>query len=309
MNDPGDGPPSTVEGILEALRRGQRQLTSTPRTVIDGAVRQLLAPIRSLDHSRASSVPPTDSARTAYRIDDLARISGVTVRNIRAYQERGLLHAPERRGRIVVFDDSHVSRLRIITSMLERGYSTTHILEMLHAWEHGRDLADVLGLEQALAPPNLEDAPLTVSLTEARERAGGPEGLEQLIAAGLAERRGTRVRLHRPRLIEAFAEMRDHGMALDRLVELHLEVSAQVDRITRVLVAAGVEQLADQFVSSTQGTEDIERMVALLTRFRTLALTSVTASLSSSIEHSIEGLLADYLAAQLSALEADENVF
>ena len=34
----------------------------------------------------------------------------------------------------------------------------------------------------------------------------------------------------------------------------------------------------------------------MLTRFRDLAMTSVTASLAASIEETIEGLLADYLA-------------
>ena len=35
----------------------------------------------------------------AYRIEDLAHLSGATVRTIRAYQDRGLLPRPERRGR------------------------------------------------------------------------------------------------------------------------------------------------------------------------------------------------------------------
>ena len=34
-----------------------------------------------------------------YRINDLAQESGVSVRNIRVYQERGLLPPPVRRGR------------------------------------------------------------------------------------------------------------------------------------------------------------------------------------------------------------------
>ena len=37
--------------------------------------------------------------------------------------------------------------------MLERGYTSANILEMLTAWEHGRDLGQLLGLERALVPP------------------------------------------------------------------------------------------------------------------------------------------------------------
>ncbi|WP_143588508.1 MerR family DNA-binding transcriptional regulator, partial [Streptomyces albovinaceus] len=38
-----------------------------------------------------------------YRIEDLANASGATVRTIRAYQDRGLLPTPERRGRANVY--------------------------------------------------------------------------------------------------------------------------------------------------------------------------------------------------------------
>lgn len=294
------GPAATIEGVLEALRRGQRQLTRDPRRAIEGAVAQLLS------LGRNGAAPPAsgdDVAPRTYRVDDLARASGVTVRNIRAYQERGLLHAPERRGRIALFDDSHLTRLRLITSMLDRGYTSQHIREMLDAWEQGRDLADVLGLEQALVPPSIEDAPVTVTLDDALDRAGGRAELDQLVAAEMAEIHDDEVRLLRPRLLEAMNEVRSHGMSLERLLALHLEVSAEVDRITGVLVAAGFEQLAGRFVSQLDSSEDIAEMVELLTRYRTLALTSVTATLSQSIERSIEGLLADYLAAFLERAE------
>ncbi|MFD1049500.1 MerR family transcriptional regulator, partial [Kibdelosporangium lantanae] len=45
-----------------------------------------------------------------YRIDDLARVSGVSVRNIRVYQDRGLLPSPGRSGRTAVYTDAHLSR-------------------------------------------------------------------------------------------------------------------------------------------------------------------------------------------------------
>ncbi len=41
-----------------------------------------------------------------YRVDDLAQAAGMTVRNVRAYQERGLLPPPLRRGRTSWYDDA-----------------------------------------------------------------------------------------------------------------------------------------------------------------------------------------------------------
>lgn len=43
---------------------------------------------------------------TEYRIDELARLAGSTVRNIRAYQDRGLLPPPRLAGRVGLYDDS-----------------------------------------------------------------------------------------------------------------------------------------------------------------------------------------------------------
>ena len=55
-----------------------------------------------------------------YRIDELARASGVMVRNIRYYQGCGMLPAPRRVGRVGIYDDAHLARLRLITRLLER---------------------------------------------------------------------------------------------------------------------------------------------------------------------------------------------
>ena len=44
-------------------------------------------------------------------VEELSERTGVTVRNIRAYQGQGLIPAPERAGRVVLYDDTHVARL------------------------------------------------------------------------------------------------------------------------------------------------------------------------------------------------------
>ena len=60
-----------------------------------------------------------------YRIDDLARASGVLVRNVRYYQDSGMLPQPRRRGRVASYSDAHLARLRL----LNRGYTAANIVE------------------------------------------------------------------------------------------------------------------------------------------------------------------------------------
>ncbi len=282
-----------VESVLESLRRGHRQLARDPKGTVDAAVRQLL----SLGRTRDPHV-----GEGTYRIDDLARASNVTVRNIRAYQERGLLHPPRREGRVAIFDDSHLSRLKIITSMLERGYTSVHITEMLAAWEGGHDLADVLGLEKVLTAPRLEDPPAMMTITQARELAGDKESLQRYLDVGLVEVKGARALVKRPDLLRAFAEMRAFGMPTDALVKLHSEVSMAVDGITRALVNEGARQVGERFLGAP-GAEpsgaEVGELVATLTRFRELAMGTVVGTLSESMERTIEDLLADFLSAGL----------
>ena len=89
-----------------------------------------------------------------YRLGELAALTGISVRNIRAYRERGLLDVPRRVGRSAFYDDRHLAQLRAVTELLRRGFTSAHIAEFLDGTRQGRDLAGILGLEQvALVSP------------------------------------------------------------------------------------------------------------------------------------------------------------
>jgi DNA-binding transcriptional MerR regulator len=92
-------------------------------------------------------------ALAEYRLDDLARISGVSARNIRAYRERGLLDPPRRVGRSAYYDDHHLSQLKTINQLLRRGFNSAHIAEFFASMRQGADLADILGIQQAILGP------------------------------------------------------------------------------------------------------------------------------------------------------------
>lgn len=279
---------ATLDSLLNAVRREAAYATRLPRAALESAVGQLL-------RAAAPHPAPADERRQAkqYRVDDLARAAGTTVRNVRAYQERGLLHPPHRVGRIAVFDESHLARLKLITSMLDRGYTSANIAEMLAAWANGDDLADVLGLER-LVRPWAADEPTTMSLREIRELAGDKADLDRLVADNLVDLRGNEAVVQRPRLLRAFAEARGYGVPMDRMLGVHEQIAPMLDEIGRILVAAGARQVAappaDQFTD-----RNINDMVTMLLRFRALAMESVIATLEHAIDRRIESMLADYV--------------
>lgn len=82
-------------------------------------------------------------------IDELARAADITTRNVRAYQDRGLLPPPQKLGRTGYYGDLHLARLRVITRLLARGFSLQSIGDLFTTWEEGKSLGDVMGFEEA----------------------------------------------------------------------------------------------------------------------------------------------------------------
>lgn len=81
------------------------------------------------------------------RIEALAASSGATVRNIRVYQEKGLLPPPVRRGRAALYGPEHRRRLILILRLLDRGYTFATINELFMAERHGLSLTELLETE------------------------------------------------------------------------------------------------------------------------------------------------------------------
>ena len=124
------------------------------------------------------------AALAEYRLDDLARISGVSSRNIRAYRERGLLDPPRRQGRSAFYDDYHLSQLNTINQLLRKGFNSAHIAEFFARMREGHDLAAILGVQQAILGSKADD-----SVAEAVALDLDPESDEaqRLVSCGLAE--------------------------------------------------------------------------------------------------------------------------
>lgn len=67
--------------------------------------------------------PDSDTpASSEYTITQLAELTLASIRNIRAYQEKGILPAPVKRGRIAIYGEDHLIRLRMIQQLLNRGW-------------------------------------------------------------------------------------------------------------------------------------------------------------------------------------------
>jgi DNA-binding transcriptional MerR regulator len=282
----------TIAGILANLRRAPKRVRRQSREVGENAVSQLFdAAVRQ--HGALGS--------GEYRIDDLARLAGTTTRNVRVYRDRGLVPPPLRVGRIALYNDTHLTRLRLITSMLDRGYNIAHVREMLSAWEEGKNLGDVLGLETAIVGTWTTEKSEALTLTEAQRLIDDVKAFDRLERLQVIRVDGDQATVTRPKLIEAFNEIRGYGVSMDKLIDLHEQIVPLIDQISEMLVRAGAEHVADRIKprEALPADTEIAELITMLVRLRTQAVASVTATLASSIESTIESLvssiLADYL--------------
>ncbi|MDV3127390.1 MerR family transcriptional regulator [Mycobacterium sp. 21AC1] len=283
-------PAGAISTILNGLRRAPKQIRRGSRDVIETAVSQLFD---------AAVQPHAVTASGEYRIEELARLADTTTRNIRVYRDRGLLHPPLRVGRIALFNDTHLTRLRLITSMLDRGYNIAHVHEMLNAWEQGKDLGDVLGLEDAIAGNWATEKSERVPLAEAKRLIDDDAAFERLAGNGVIklDAGSDDVIIMRPRLIEAFNEIRQYGVGIDTLIDIHERVVPHLDEISAILVRAGVDQVSEKIKpgESLPADTEVAELITMLVRFRTQAVAAVSATLAYSIESTIESVVSQML--------------
>src|SRR5919206_4628639 len=94
-------------------------------------------------------------------IDELARRTGMTVRNLRAHQSRGLLPPPEVRGRTGYYGAEHLARLELIRELQADGFNLEAIRRLIEAGDGSS--ADVLRFTRALREPFEDEEPEIVS--------------------------------------------------------------------------------------------------------------------------------------------------
>ncbi|GAB3210443.1 MerR family transcriptional regulator [Marinactinospora thermotolerans] len=243
-----------------------------------------------------------------YRIDELARLAETTVRNVRVYQDRGLLPPPRREGRVGIYTEAHLARLRLIGQLLKRGYTFANISELVTVWERGGDLADVLGFESAVGDPWTDEIPVYVTLDELRGMFGGqvtPATLTRALRLGLLERDGVRFRAPSPRLLHAGAELVSIGMSLDGVLDIAEQLRERIDAAARDLVGTVADHvLAVHAPGGLLQGDDIAGAAELIRRARPLAQTAVDAILAQAMAHHLQEALGEHFAAVLEHLKA-----
>lgn len=117
-----------------------------------------------------------------YRVEELAAEAGVSVELLRSYQSKGLLPPPRHVGRLAIYDDQHLDRLREIIDLKHQGYSLRMITAMLQR--------PVPSAVPVLADTFSETRDERLTMREVSDRTGVPPSLlRSLEASGVLQPR------------------------------------------------------------------------------------------------------------------------
>jgi DNA-binding transcriptional MerR regulator len=237
-------------------------------------------------------------------IDELARRAETTVRNVRLYQERGLLAPPRRDGRKGWYNDDHLRRLRLVLSMLRRGYPLTAIRELTEAWAARRTLADVLGFEEALAEPFVTEQPRRLSPEELAELFpdADAESLQRAVDLGILVPDVDGFVAPSPALVESGAQLVADGVPLAAVLDAAAEIRSATDRLAERFVALFTDHVWQPFVDAGLPVEDLPRITATLQRQRPLVEKAVMPALAQAMQRHT-----DEAAARAAALLVEKS--
>lgn len=239
-------------------------------------------------------------------IDELARRAGVTSRNVRAYQERGLLPPPTVRGRVGFYGEGHLARLRHIGELSERGFSLSSIRQLFDAWERGWGLAEILGFEEALAAPWAEESNLVISQEQLEATFGGDESTtRRAVEIGLLEPDPAGgFRVPSPRLLQAGAALLEAGVPLDAMFVEAAALQEDMDRIAGRFVQLFLDHVWQPYVDRGMPPEELTAVTDALHRLRPVAGTAVGQWLASAMARRVTDVAAETLAqAPASAIQ------
>jgi DNA-binding transcriptional MerR regulator len=234
---------------------------------------------------------PNDERMT---IDELARRTGMTVRNIRAHQSRGLLQPPEIEGRTGYYGPDHVARVELIAEMQADGFNLAAIKRLLEGGSEGSD-REMLGFKRALMAPWEEEEPEFITLPELQERLRidpentNPKTLARAFETGFLVDLGEgRFEVPSPTLFRAAEELRALGIATETALDVLGEIERGSRSIARAFVRLFVEEVWRPFTASGQPESDWPAVRGAIERLRPLATDAVMAVFRHTMTEAVE---------------------
>ena len=224
-------------------------------------------------------------------IGELARRTGMTIRNIRAHQTRGILPPPEVHGRTGYYNQDHVARIEMTREMQAEGLNLEAIRRVVESSEGSSQ--EMVDFARALRAP-FEDETPEIFDEEELATAWGVERFDEKLLSS-AEEMGIVRRLPEgkfevisPRLQHAGTALIELGVSPQAAVETAEEMRRSSEKVARLFVELFVKEIWEPFDKAGRPEEDWPKMREALDRMRPLASDALLAMFQITMGESTE---------------------
>lgn len=222
-------------------------------------------------------------------IDQLALRTGMTVRNLRAHQSRGLLPPPEVRSRTGFYGEEHVARVELVKELQADGLPLEFIKKMVE--QNARSAPELLRFIRAAQEPFGDEQPAILSLQELAAIFGAddPALLAKAEQLGLVRPIGDAgFEVLSPRLIEAGRALGELGISGEKALEVVGKLRRQLDAATKTFTELYLEEIWQPFDRDGRPEERWGEVYAAMERLRPLAADAVLAMFQIAMGEAVE---------------------
>jgi DNA-binding transcriptional MerR regulator len=223
-------------------------------------------------------------------IEQLAQRTGMSVRNIRAHQSRGLLPPPEIRGRTGYYGPEHAARLELISEMQADGFNLQAIKRLLGTSDGS--VEEVLGFRRAVLTPFEQEEPELIDEKELEQTWGGTLDRKLLSRAerlGLLRSLGEgRYEIPSPTLYRAGEQVLALGVSPEMLLDVAEKIRRRSEAIADSFVHLFLEGVWKPFEAAGRPEDQWPQVRETLERLRPLASDAVVASFQRAMTEAVE---------------------
>jgi DNA-binding transcriptional MerR regulator len=256
-----------------------------------------VASVRRLDDAREAGRSTEGAEANQLTIEQLAAETGMSVRNIRSHQARGLLPPPDVRMRVGYYGPEHVSQLRLISSLQEEGFNLNGIKRLLDD-RHGTAERLVRVRQSLSTPPKDRQAEILTAVELGRrfrlEPAEGRELLARTIKLGiLIPLGGDKYEAPNPSLLAVGDEAIKSGIPLRSALGVIEEIQRHCDSVSRSFVKLFLREVWKPFASADMPVEQWPKIEDAVDRLRPAAAEALLTIFQEQLSTQIEGAFSE----------------
>jgi DNA-binding transcriptional MerR regulator len=212
-------------------------------------------------------------------IEQLAAESGMSVRNIRAHQARGLLEPPEVRLRVGYYGPSHVAQLRLIRDLQAEGFNLSGIKRLLQ--DSHATTERLLRFRRALSTSGGSERAETITIDELSRRFRvsadeAPAVLAKAQKLGVLVHVGNdQYEVPSPSLLAAAEEVVRSGVSLPGALALMERLERHCDAVARSFLKLFLREVWEPFQDAGMPAQRWLEMESAIERLRPIAAQSL----------------------------------